>query len=150
MPARAFPHVYEVQSGFDVSRKLALEKIQDDATGGGGLHILFADGGRRIDGDDIHAVAASLHRNLLTHELRPLIVTDHIRQRNRRILVSILTVAGEPDGRNARRVNNTPDAILPCSFKKRSRSFDVRAIHFVWILDPEAVIGCNVKYRIAA
>ena len=60
------------------------------------LHILLANRSRRIHRHHVHPAAPGLQRDLLGHELRPLVMADHVGQRNRRILVRRMSVRVNP------------------------------------------------------
>ena len=98
----------------------------------------------------MHPAAPGLQRDLLRHELRPLVVADHVGQRNRRVLIRRMPVAGESHGRNAGGVDHASHAILPRRFQNRPRAVDVGPVHLRRIAHPEPVVGRHVKHGIAS
>ena len=150
MPARALAHVHQVQASLHIGGKLALQKIQHDTSRGRRLHILLADRSRWIHRHHMHPATPSLQRNLFRHELRSLVVANHIRQRNRRILVRRMPIVRESHRRHARCINNALHAGLPRRFQNRACAADVRPVHLLRIPHPEPVVSCHVKHRIAA
>ena len=58
-------------------------------------------------------------------------------------------VRDKSHGRDTRRVNNTPYALLPRCLEQRTRALDIRAIHLVGIAHPQPVVGRHVKYNFA-
>src|SRR5579859_2315506 len=61
-----------------------------------------------------------------------------------------MAVRSKSHGCNARSVNDATYAILPRSFQNRARAIHIRSIHLLRIAQPEAVVGGDVKYRVAS
>src|ERR1700722_9257813 len=87
MSARTHFHVYQIQSSLDIGGEFALEKVDDDAAGGCGFYILFANWCGRVHYHDVHTTAASVEGELFRYELGTLIVADHVGQRHRGIFI---------------------------------------------------------------
>src|SRR5579863_405949 len=77
-------------------------------------------------------------------------MADHVGQRDGRIFVGGIPVTSESHRSDARGVNHAPDAVLARRFENSARALDVGTVHFVRIAHPEAVIGGDVKYGVAA
>src|ERR1035441_9132095 len=78
--AGALGSVDQVQSRLDVCRELALEKINDNATGWRRFNITLPNRCRRIHDHNIDSRSSRVDCNLLSHELRTLIVSNHVRK----------------------------------------------------------------------
>ena len=150
MSTGTFGNVDQVKTSIHIRGKLALQEIDDNTPGGRGLHVLLADRGRGIHHHNPHAAAAGLQRQLLRHELRALVGTDHVRQRHGRILVGGMAISRKSDGRHARSVHHTAHPAFPRRFQNRASAVHVGAIHLVRIAYPQPVVGRHVKNRIAA
>ena len=69
MGAGNFSDIDEVEAGVDVGRELAVEEIDEDAAGGRGLCIIWADRSGRIEDHDGLTVLRRGDSLLLGHEL---------------------------------------------------------------------------------
>ena len=97
-----------------------------------------------------HPAPAGLQRHLLGHELRALVMADHVCESHWRIFVGRMAVAGESDGGDAGCVYDAADSGFARGFENCAGAFDVRAVHFGGIADPEPVVGGDVKDGLAA
>src|SRR5208283_3847554 len=146
----AFANVYQIQSRLHVGREFALQKIDDDPSRRSWLHIQLAYRRRRIHGNNSHPAAACFQRHFFGHELRALVVPNHIRERNRGVFIRGMLVPGESHGGYARRVHHRTNSILAGRIKNGPRTLHIRAIHLIWIAQPQPVIGSHMKNRVAA
>ena len=103
-----------------------------------------------IDGHDTHSVAAGFHGYLFGHEFRAFVVSNHVGERDGRIFVGGMAVPGESYGRDTRGVHHGTNAVLARGLENRASAFDIRAIHFRGIAQPEPVVGGHVKHHFAA
>src|SRR5438270_9904812 len=106
MAARDFLHVGEVQSSVHVRGKIAVEKIDDDSSSRSRLYIALANRCRWIHYHDRRSRAACGQNGLLSHELRALVVADHVRQIDRRALIHDTAVRKKSHSGNRTRVND--------------------------------------------
>ncbi len=87
---------------------------------------------------------------LLAQKLRPLVVADHLRQRNRRIFIHDCAVRLESHRRNARRIDHTLNTSLSRQLQQLPRPIDVGGVHLLRIANPQPIVRRNMHQRIAA
>ena len=86
---------------------------------------------------------------LLGHELGALVVTDHVGERDGRVLIDDDPVGAEVHGGDDGCVDDALDASFAGEAQKLARAIDVGAIHCRGIGNPEAIIGGDVNDGIA-
>ena len=59
-------------------------------------------------------------------------------------------IRAKPHRGHARRINDTPHALLPCRLKQCPRALDIRSVHLLRIAHPQPVIGRHMKHDFAA
>ena len=77
-------------------------------------------------------------------------MTDHIGDGDGRIFVSRTAVTGEADRGYARGIHHAAHVIFARGVQKRTRAFHIGAVHLRGILYPQAIVGGDVKYDVAA
>jgi hypothetical protein len=150
MRARDFVNIHQVQAGIDVGRKFAVQEIHNDAARWRWLDVIFAYGRGRIHHDNVCPGARCLHHRLLGHELRALVVADHVGEHDRRLFVTQLAIRRESHGRDGAGVHHAADTLLSGGPDDIAGALDVGAIHLLRVAHPKAVIGGNVEDEIAA
>ena len=175
MAASALGRIHQVQARFHVRRKFPLQEINDDSPSRSRFDIALANWSRRIHNHDIDSRSSRIDCHLLRHELRTLVVPDHVRQRHWTLFIRHRASVGrrslrkgrcshlpsrsqlgscgardEAHSSHARRVHHPPHTLFPRRFKQRARALDIRAIHLVRITHPQTVVRRHVKHHIAA
>ena len=71
-------HIHQVQTRVDVSGKLPLEKINDNASRGRGFDVALSNRRARVDDHNILSCTSCFDRHLFGHKLGSLVRADHI------------------------------------------------------------------------
>jgi hypothetical protein len=157
MAARALGRIHQIQSRLHVRRKFSLEKIHHDASRRSRFDIALANRRRGIHDHYIDSRFRGLDCHLLGHELRTLVVPDHVRDarpgsphRPKLPFFLKLRLPAKSHGRHTRRVHDAPHALFPRRIEQRTRALDIRAVHLSGIAHPQPVVGGNMKYNVAA
>ncbi len=168
MTPSALSRVHQVQARLHVRRKFSLQEIQDDSPCRCRLNIALADRRRGIHDHDVDSRSSGRDCYLFRHELRTLVVPDHVCQRHRTLFIrdsarvgtgalarpsraqlGSCVVRSEAHGRNTRRVHHAPHTLFPRRFEQGTRALNIRAVHLARIAHPQPVLRRNVKYNIA-
>ncbi len=116
---------------------------------GVGLRSFGPIGRGGIEDDDLLAALRGFDRFLFGEELRPLVVTDHVAERYRRVFVDYDSVAAEVHGGHTRCVDEALNAGLARQPQQLARAIDVGLVHGRGIGNPEAIICRHMHNRIA-
>src|SRR5665213_1091528 len=133
----------EIESGFDKRRHPAIEKINDYAACRRRFVIERTDRRRWIYNHNGQALARGLDCYLLGEKFRSLVRTDHIFERDGRVLATNL-VRTDAERPNRAGVNDLPDARAPRSFEQVARAVNISRVHRRLIFHPQAIIGGHV------
>ncbi len=150
MPGSHIAHVDDVQARIQIGGHATVEVIHDDLPGRGGFVISGS-----------HRCARMHHNNGKTHLLEflglalrkvlgPLVMADHVVQRDRHRFVGWRAVFSESKSPHAARVNHAPDTGVQRGLEYICSAVHVVRIDFRGILGPEPVVCGHVKQSIAA
>jgi len=140
-----FGDIDEVEAGIHIGRKLAVEEVDEDAAGGGGLGIVGADGSRGVEDDDLLAGLRGFDSFDFGEKLGALVVPDHVFEGDGRVLIDDQAIGAEVHGGDAGGIDEAGDAGFAGKAEELAGAIDVGAVHDGGIADPEAVIGGNVE-----
>ena len=107
--ARDLSYVDEVESGVDVGRDFAVQKVDEDAAGGRGLGVVRSDGCGRVKDDDLLAVLRCGDSLLFGEKLGSLVVAHHIAECHGSVFVHDDSIRAEGHGGNRLDVDDAAD-----------------------------------------
>jgi hypothetical protein len=143
-----------VEAGIEVGGHLAVEEIDDDLAGGGGLDVAGTDGGAGIDDDDGSTLGGKFAGDDFGAPLGNLVVIAHLRLGDGRGFVGgsdgAVGFLGQTDATDGAGIDDAGTAGLGGGLDDVTGALHVGGVHGGVVAEPEVVAGGDVKAPIAA
>src|SRR5262249_49201891 len=138
-------HVDQVETGVEESEHPPAEEIDDHLAGRRRLHVPAAERIGRVDDHDGQPSPRLLVGDALGKELRAVVVTDHVAERDRGRLRARPPAGGNPERADTRREDHPLDAGIRARVEDVSRPLDVVQVERGRIRRPQPVVAGDVK-----
>src|SRR5215813_8742740 len=100
MPPGDILHIHQIETGIDVARHPAIEKINNELASRCRLKITNPYRSARVDNHNRHAFSDGTQDGLLSKELAPFIMANHVRECDGSFFVAGGTIPRQAEGRD--------------------------------------------------